>query len=225
MKLEQRVVFPPHLNVAPFCYTGGFHTSDIGVQTAFQMNTIASSLSQLPLGKTSPGAAVTSRALTKALHSPQTHPVLKQILVGGSDERANGVGGRKELNGLPNGGARTGGSSVSGSVEGQESIDGSLSGNEGCMDYDLRAVIVHRGGADSGHYTAFRKLESNQKGEAESPERLARVSKASEEEEEWVYISDEDVQRGVSESTVLKSQAYMLFYQQRISEVFSQGVS
>lgn len=135
------------------------------------------------------------------------------------------MGGRKGLNGLPNGGARTASSSVSGSVEGHESMDGSLSGNEGCMDYDLRAVIVHRGGADSGHYTAFRKLESNQEEAVEAPEGVARVSKAPDGKEEWVYISDEDVERGVSESRVLKSQAYMLFYRQRISEVFNQGVS
>lgn len=218
MKLEQRVVFPPNLNLTPFCCAGGSYTDNIGVQKPFHVSTITSGRL---LAKASPGTPATPAF--KALQSPQTLPVQKQPLVGGSVEGANAVGGRKGLNGLPNVGARTGGSSVSGSVEEQDSMDGSLSGNEERMDYDLRAVIVHRGGTDSGHYTAFRKLESDQEEAVEARQGHARVSKASDGKEEWVYISDEDVERGVSESRVLKSQAYMLFY--RKAEVFNQGVS
>lgn len=252
MKLKQQVVFPVHLNVAPFCYTGGCHTESIGVSTAFQMkSTLASSLPQLPPGriaKTPARAAglsegflqtpppATSPALAKALQSPQPHPGVKQALVGGSVEGASAsTGGRKELNGLPNGGSRAGGSSVSESVEGRDSMDGgSVSDHDGGMDYDLRAVIVHRGGADSGHYTAFRKLESNTEEAAEAQAGPKAPHEEGEGEgergqhgagkEEWVYISDEDVET-VSEKKVLSSEAYMLFYRQRISDVFSQGLS
>ena len=248
MKLKQKVVFPVHLNVAPFCYTGGCHTESIGVSTAFQMKSIASSLPQLPPGRTAKTPArarglseaflqtpppTGSPALAKALQSPQPHSGIKQALVGGSVEGAStSAGGRKDLNGLPNGGSRAGGSSVSESVEGRDSMDGgSVSGHDGGMDYDLRAVIVHRGGADSGHYTAFRKLESNH---GEAPTELAREAPHEQGEggkgeqgagkEEWVYISDEDVET-VSEKKVLSSEAYMLFYRQRISDVFNQGLS
>lgn len=254
MKLKQRVVFPVQLNVAPFCYTGGCHTESIGVSTAFKMKSaLASSLPQLPPGpmaktparagalseaflQTPPPAS--SPALAKALQSPQPHPGIKQALVGGSVAGAGvsaSAGGRKELNGLPNGGLRAGGSSVSESVEGRDSMDGgSVSGHDGGMDYDLRAVIVHRGGADSGHYTAFRKLESNHEETVEALPGLARKALHGEGEgekggvgagkEEWVYISDEDVET-VSEKKVLSSEAYMLFYRQRISDVFHQGLS
>lgn len=249
MKLKQRVVFPVHLNVAPFCYTGGCHTESIGVSTAFQMkSTFAGSLPRLPPGRIAKTPAragglseaflqtpppTSSPALAKALQSPQPHPGVKQALVGGSVEGASAsAGGRKELNGLPNRGSRADGSSVSESVEGRDSMDGgSVSGQDGGMDYDLRAVIVHRGGADSGHYTAFRKLESNHEG---APAGLARKSPREQgeegnrehaaEKEEWVYISDEDVET-VSEKKVLGSEAYMLFYRQRISDVFNQGLS
>lgn len=252
MKLKQRVVFPVHLNVAPFCYTGGCHTESIGMSKAFQMkSSFASSLPQLPPGRISKTparagglseaflqtpASTSSPALAKALQSPQPHPGMKQALVGGSVEGASSSAvGRKELNGLPNGGSRAGGSSVSESVEGRDSMDGgSVSGQDGGMDYDLRAVIVHRGGADSGHYTAFRKLESNHEEAMEAPAGLARRAPRGRGEgesgehgagkEEWVYISDEDVET-VSEKKVLSSEAYMLFYRQRISDVFNQGLS
>lgn len=222
------------------------------MSTAFQMkSTLASSLPQLPSGRIAKTRAragglseaflqtpppASSPALAKALQSPQPHPGIKQALVGGSVERAStSAGGRKELSGLPNGGSRAGSSSVSDSIEGRDSMDGgSVSGHDGGMDYDLRAVIVHRGGADSGHYTAFRKLESNDEQAAEAPpglERRAPEEQGEGEEaehgagkEKWVYISDEDVET-VSEKKVLNSEAYMLFYRQRISDVFNQGLT
>ncbi|CBJ27154.1 conserved unknown protein [Ectocarpus siliculosus] len=247
MKLKQRVIFPAHLNVARFCYAGGCHTDSIGVPTAFQMKSmLANSLPQLPQGhavKTTPGSAglppeallptpppppsASSPPQAKALQSPQSLPGYKQALVGGSAQEASTAYSRKELNGLRSGsGGSGGGSSVSGSVEGgRDSNDvGSVSGNDGAMEYDLRAVIVHRGSADSGHYTAFRKVDSD-KGEPveeEVPAGSERVSEAPRGErkggggganKEWVYISDEEVER-VSEKRVLSSQAYMLFYRQ-----------
>lgn len=246
MKLKQRVIFPAHLNVSRFCYAGGCHTDSIGVPTAFQMKSmLANSLPQLPQGhavKTPSGAtglppeallptppppaSATSPAQAKALQSPQSLPGYKQALVGGSAQEASTAYSRKELNGLRSGSGGGGGSSVSGSVEGgRDSNDGgSVSGNDGAMEYDLRAVIVHRGSADSGHYTAFRKVDSD-KGEPveeEVPAGPERVSEAPRGErkgggggakKEWVYISDEEVER-VSEKRVLSSQAYMLFYRQ-----------
>ncbi|CAB1113086.1 unnamed protein product [Ectocarpus sp. CCAP 1310/34] len=247
MKLKQRVIFPAHLNVARFCYAGGCHTDSIGVPTAFQTKSmLANSLTQLPQGhavKTTPGAAglppeallptprpppsASSPPQAKALQSPQPLPGYKQALVGGSAQEASIAYSRKELNGLRSGsGGSGGGSSVSGSVEGgRDSNDvGSVSGNDGAMEYDLRAVIVHRGSADSGHYTAFRKVDSD-KGkpvEEEVPAGPEPVSEAPRGErkvgggcakKEWVYISDEEVER-VSEKRVLSSQAYMLFYRQ-----------
>ncbi|CAM9503029.1 unnamed protein product [Ectocarpus sp. 12 AP-2014] len=247
MKLKQRVIFPAHLNVARFCYAGGCHTDSIGVPTAFQMKSmLANSLPQLPQGravKTTPGAAglpreallptprpppsVSSPPQAKALQSPQPLPGYKQALVGGSAQEASTAYARKELNGLRSGsGGGGGGSSVSGSVEGgRDSHDvGSVSGNDGAMEYDLRAVIVHRGSADSGHYTAFRKVDSD-KGKPVEEEVSAGSEQVSEAphgereggrggaKKEWVYISDEEVER-VSEKRVLSSQAYMLFYRQ-----------
>ena len=162
---------------------------------------------------------------------------MKQTLVGGSVEKASAsAGGRKELNGLSFAGSRAaGGSSVSESMEGRDSIDGgSVSGQDGGMDYDLRAVIVHRGGADNGHYTAIRKLQSDNDEAVEAPAGLAReapdgqgearTGEHGDKKDEWVYISDEDVEI-VSEKKVLSSEAYMLFYRQRISDVFNQGLS
>lgn len=236
MKLKQRVIFPAHLNVAPFCYAGGCHTDSIGVSNTFQMKSaFANSLPHPHPGRTSKAAPATSQALAKALQSPQPHPGAKQALVGGSVEGPHTAAGRKELNGLvTNGGTRAGGSSVEGSVEGRESVDGSVSGNDGGMNYDLRAVIVHRGSADSGHYTAFRKLVSGEEEQGKGAEGLGRVPTAPQAEgegegegapkNEWVYVSDEEVER-VSERKVLNSQAYMLFYRQRITEAFHQGVS
>lgn len=69
---------------------------------------------------------------------------------------------------------------------------------KGDKTYDLRAVIVHEGGADGadrGHYTAFRNLSSSDDGA-------------------WVSLSDETVKR-VNVEEVLRSQAYMLFYRRR----------
>ncbi|CAN0035702.1 unnamed protein product, partial [Ectocarpus fasciculatus] len=218
MKLKQRVIFPAHLNVARFCYAGGCHTDSIGVPTAFQMKSmLANSLPQLPQGhavKAPPGGAglppeaLSSPPQAKALQSPQSLSGYKQALVGGSAQEASTAYSRKGLNALRS--SSGGGSSVSGSVEGgRDSNDGgSVSGNDGAMEYDLRAVIVHRGSADSGHYTAFRKVDSD-RGEPVEEEVPAGPERISEEprgerkgvggggaKKEWVYISDEEVERG-----------------------------
>lgn len=100
------------------------------------------------------------------------------------------------------------------------------------VNYRLVAVIAHTGGAFGGHYTIFRKLldnvpvfnydqliddwhaayhattdtahhHSNTHGSSHHARHVPS---------QWVYISD-DSYRYVSESTVLQSEAYMLFYE------------
>lgn len=212
MKLEQRVNFPIVLDLTPFCFGGGHHTDSIGIARA----AVASSLSQLPgwVSKVSPGEntlsssspAANSPPLGKALlQQPQPRQVAKQALVGGSVEGAGGGapdGSGKALSGLANGahGTRPGGFS-NGAILGSDRSDESMSGQEG-VEYHLKAVIVHHGGSDSGHYTAFRKLERNEAGQSSAGDG-----------KDWVDISDETVRRA-SEREVLASQAYMLFYRQ-----------
>jgi ubiquitin C-terminal hydrolase len=65
----------------------------------------------------------------------------------------------------------------------------------GSLLYDLVSVVVHHGSAQGGHYTAYR-----------------RVSRDSSGRSDWVHVSDEKV-HAVSESDVLQSQAYMLYYE------------
>ena len=63
--------------------------------------------------------------------------------------------------------------------------------------YQLEAVIVHHGTAQSGHYTTYRRTLRND------------ISSSS----EWAHISDDQVVR-VEEAQVLDAPAYLLFYAQ-----------
>lgn len=56
--------------------------------------------------------------------------------------------------------------------------------------YSLQAIAVHAGGANSGHYITYRKINQSR----------------------WVYTSDTSVYP-VSWPTVMSSEAYMLFYE------------
>lgn len=245
MKLEQQVIFPLRLDVTPFCYTGGHHTDSIGVPTALQANaTLASSLPQLSSGRISrptavaglPTEASSSPAhchspMAKALHSPQPQRGAKQALVGGSVDGSSSAsaseGVRKVLNGLPNStaGMRAGGRS-SGNIRGHDFAFGRVPGKQG-VDYDLKAVIVHQGGANTGHYTAFRKLESGEEDSRSEATEMAHQpaprGRGAQGEGDWVDISDETVRR-VSVRHVLASQAYMLFYRRRIAQAYCQDV-
>ena len=70
--------------------------------------------------------------------------------------------------------------------------------------YFLYGVVVHSGGMNGGHYIAYvRKSESNR---ANSTEELKKG---------WYYFSDSTVSK-VTVETVLKSQAYILFYQRYV---------
>ncbi|KAJ0404605.1 hypothetical protein P43SY_005563 [Pythium insidiosum] len=60
--------------------------------------------------------------------------------------------------------------------------------------YELTAVILHHGSDRSGHFTAFRRVRRTQ---------------------QWFFISDATVQEA-SEEEVLRSCAYMLFYERKI---------
>ena len=65
---------------------------------------------------------------------------------------------------------------------------------EGCTSnrllYSLCAVVVHMGGANSGHYVTYRKTSQSK----------------------WVYTSDTSVYP-VHRDVVMSSAAYMLFYE------------
>jgi len=83
--------------------------------------------------------------------------------------------------------------------------------------YRLVSVIVHHGNHSGGHYTVFRKLLSepfsNQQQYDEFMTRSMEDPNFQQgDKREWVHISDEHTQR-VSVEEVLKSQAYMLYYE------------
>ena len=66
---------------------------------------------------------------------------------------------------------------------------------EQAVSYALRGVVVHDGGANRGHYTAF----------ARGPT-----------EQDWHYYDDLDARtpHATTSATVLAAQAYLLFYEQ-----------
>lgn len=70
--------------------------------------------------------------------------------------------------------------------------------------YSLKAVVVHSGSADEGHYATYALVE-----EPVSTERGPLDSVAG-----WVYFSDTLV-RPVNVTDVLQAQAYLLFYEQQ----------
>jgi ubiquitin C-terminal hydrolase len=76
--------------------------------------------------------------------------------------------------------------------------------------YMLQSVIVHHGSADSGHYTAFRRVSH-----VDRETILGRMDGGgllSEDINAWVHVSDDAV-APASVDEVLESEAYMLFYQ------------
>lgn len=75
-----------------------------------------------------------------------------------------------------------------------------------CM-YDLCAVIVHIGSADSGHYIAYRRLLSSDLREEKTDCGTSVLHR-------WLQVSDESVKE-VRESDVLAAEAYLLFYERR----------
>lgn len=244
MKLRQHVDFPLKLDVTRFCCGGGHRNQGIAETET--------SCDSIPRCQTTPGRLCTgpepslsqSPATTKAVahvsrasrSSPQTRHGVNHALVGGSVDGADGRaaatttaidgGSRKRMNGS----GRLGGS-VNGGIDGirDAAARGRLltaeeaAGEEG-VEYDLRAVIVHVGGAEGGHYTAYRNLAAPGDGTGSASEgggALSSLMSITQQtlgigrgKDSWVSVSDEIVQT-VSVSEVLASQAYMLFYGRR----------
>ena len=78
--------------------------------------------------------------------------------------------------------------------------------------YKLVSVIVHHGNHFGGHYTVYRKLVSDSIHEDSSYDALAKNLVSNNKREQWVHISDEHTSP-VSVEEVLRSQAYMLYYE------------
>ncbi|XP_073445608.1 ubiquitin carboxyl-terminal hydrolase 45 isoform X2 [Dendrobates tinctorius] len=84
------------------------------------------------------------------------------------------------------------------------------------VQYSLYGVVEHSGSMKGGHYVAYVKIRIPSKRELDniSGIKYSSVSKdgATSPSSQWVYVSDTHVQV-VSESRVLSSQAYLLFYE------------
>jgi ubiquitin C-terminal hydrolase len=78
--------------------------------------------------------------------------------------------------------------------------------------YKLVSVIVHHGNHFGGHYTVYRKLISDSIHEESNYDSLVKNLVSNNKREQWVHISDEHTSP-VSEEEVLRSQAYMLYYE------------
>lgn len=74
----------------------------------------------------------------------------------------------------------------------------------GTARYRLSSVVVHLGAAGGGHFITYRRRRPVYK-------KAARVN-GKKMTQEWVRISDSQVVE-VSEDTVLRSEAYLLFYE------------
>ncbi|XP_044144937.1 ubiquitin carboxyl-terminal hydrolase 45 isoform X2 [Bufo gargarizans] len=87
---------------------------------------------------------------------------------------------------------------------------------EKCVLYSLYGVVEHSGSMKGGHYVAYVKIRMPSKKPFEiiSGGKNSSVLKdrATSSPSQWVYVSDTHVQV-VSESRVLSSQAYLLFYE------------
>jgi ubiquitin C-terminal hydrolase len=64
--------------------------------------------------------------------------------------------------------------------------------------YWLRAVVVHNGGSDVGHYTSYVRIDED--------------GTSAESRRKWVFVSDSSV-RSCTEEQALAAQAFMLFYE------------
>ncbi|KAE8602840.1 hypothetical protein XENTR_v10014146 [Xenopus tropicalis] len=84
-----------------------------------------------------------------------------------------------------------------------------------CVLYSLYGIVEHSGSMRGGHYTAYVKIRMPFKKVSEKiPGNKNSVGQRGGPElsSQWVYVSDTHVQM-VSESRVLSSQAYLLFYE------------
>lgn len=99
-------------------------------------------------------------------------------------------------------------SSVSSSESASSLILGS-NHSQSNTEYNLRAVIVHHGDANTGHYTTYALLDAP--GPTLSSSAESSYSEISTRNKRWMHFSDEKAVP-VSQDEVLASEAYMLFY-------------
>lgn len=258
IKLEQHVKFPLQLDVTRFCYAGGDRTDHIAApqvarasshyqqQQQQQEQSAGRSSGVMKAGfmYSEPGWPSSSKTSThdpRTTRSPHVRSEKNHALLGGNAEGVGMVsadGSRQRVEGLGLKGVRAAamggrGKEAFGSKATGPRALGGVMRREG-VEYDLRAVIVHDGGADAGHYRAFRNLGSGEgtvtgssisasasasREEGHVPggvmeqrrHVLYRSSKSDNREGRWVSLSDETVQ-AVTAREVLASQAYMLFY-------------
>ena len=91
-----------------------------------------------------------------------------------------------------------------------------LCDENGQLLYSLYGVVVHGGGMQDGHYTAYTRTRTIRitPTSTESPQDSAQKKfDRSSVEGQWYHISDTQV-KTATESEALRSQAYLLFYEQ-----------
>ncbi|XP_060729029.1 ubiquitin carboxyl-terminal hydrolase 45 isoform X1 [Tachysurus vachellii] len=79
--------------------------------------------------------------------------------------------------------------------------------------YSLYGIVEHSGSMRGGHYTAYVKVRTPQRKCEQHRSQSGCREAVSAPPGQWVYVSDTSVQT-VSESRVLNSQAYLLFYEE-----------
>ena len=86
-------------------------------------------------------------------------------------------------------------------------LQGLCDDRSGTLLYSLYGVVVHGGGMQGGHYTCFTKTRPM--ATLDTP---AKSKQGEQTDEQWYHASDTQV-RTATETEVLKSQAYLLFYE------------
>uniref|UniRef100_A0A8C5RUS1 Ubiquitin specific peptidase 16 n=1 Tax=Laticauda laticaudata TaxID=8630 RepID=A0A8C5RUS1_LATLA len=78
--------------------------------------------------------------------------------------------------------------------------------------YSLYGIVEHSGTMRSGHYTAYVKTSTTSQLSDLVNDKIQQTSESESPRRQWFHVSDTHVQ-AVSISKVLKSQAYLLFYE------------
>uniref|UniRef100_A0A2D4INN6 USP domain-containing protein n=1 Tax=Micrurus lemniscatus lemniscatus TaxID=129467 RepID=A0A2D4INN6_MICLE len=78
--------------------------------------------------------------------------------------------------------------------------------------YSLYGIVEHSGTMRSGHYTAYVKTSTTSHLSDLVNDKTQQISESESPRRQWFHVSDTHVQ-AVSISKVLKSQAYLLFYE------------
>jgi len=188
VKLNCHIDFPLELDIAPFCSFNG--------EVAFESSLVKSIFRVETQERKDSNRCSSMRLANESTYS--TSPVNGSI-VGGNpskhDERYTCECASKKNR----------------VTKGQNGVETSS------LLYRLVSVIVHHGNHSGGHYTVFRKLLSDPFSNLQQYDEFINKSMydpnyQQADKREWVHISDEHTQR-VSVDEVLKSQAYMLYYE------------